>query len=278
MKSTPISVAGSAASSHGRALSKAGSRAAASVRTTSAPESQPKKKTKPAGRAASTRSRTPRGQPARASKCAVCAAVPKSSSHPHGKTWHETTKQGDIDVPIGPICLDCHGVMMEQVPEVEGDVPAFVQLFKSDPEVKEGVQESIRINGGGAKTIEDETVYEVVERGITIDRPYVFFSAAEYQHEYRKPAPVGNKWPTVTMPCEDTGEEIKLWYFRDTGNIIKGARRKGSLWVKNTVQDSQDTAKGQASIRQAGCKIDFTHNEKEGYAQHEEERCVDCWR
>ena len=176
MKSTPRSVAGSAASGRTRAPSMAGSRAAASVRTASAPaESQANKKAKPTPRAASTRSRTPRGSMTQASKCAVCAAVPKSFLHPHGKTWHETTKQGDVDVAIGPICLDCHGIMIDQVPEVDGDVPAFVKLFKSDPDVKEGVQESIRINGGGKKTIDDENVYEVVERGITIDRPYVFF-------------------------------------------------------------------------------------------------------
>jgi hypothetical protein len=229
-RGTP-SVVGSAASGRGRASSAAGSRGAASVRTASAPELQPKKKAKPATtRAASTRHKAKRGL--QATKCAVCGAVPKSWVHPHGKLWHETTKQGDLDVPIGPLCLDCHAIMLDQVPEVEGDVDKFVKLFKADPDVEEGVNESIRINDGGGKTIEDETVYEVVERGITMDRPYVFFSASEYQHEMKKPAPVGKKWPTVSMPCEDTGEELKLWYFRDNGTIIKGPHRKGSMWVK----------------------------------------------
>jgi hypothetical protein len=160
-----------------------------------------------------------------------------TATNPDGLEWSRRTKLGDVDVPCGPLCQGCHDAWQNQFPifETEGEFIAYAK----QPKAKTELQETQRINQGGKKTIADEQVYEVVERGITIPRPYVFFTSSEYKQQLCT-APQGKRWPKISMPCEETGQEELLWYFRDDGRPINGPHRKGEMWVRKVNSSTKD--------------------------------------
>ena len=142
---------------------------------------------------------------------------------------------GTVSQPIGPLCKLCDTKRTDQFPHLETD--EFVAALGND-KMKEDLAEISRIDRGGAKTIPMEGVIQETTRGVTMERPYYFFSSTEYAATFGKPAPSGKHWPSVYMPKEDVKdgdqpEEERLWFFKDDGVPIPnlGPHRKGTLWT-----------------------------------------------
>ena len=90
---------------------------------------------------------------------------------------------------------------------------------------------------GAPKKIADEGMTEVIVREAEIKRPYLFFSASEYEATFGKSAPKSKKAKTITMPSVENDTEERLWFFADDGHYppwLK-AHRKGFMNVRKSL-------------------------------------------
>ena len=168
-----------------------------------------------------------------ATACKCCPNFPVGSGRAGGVQWAEYSRIGSQEVSVGDLCLSCDEIREEQFPFMSG--PDFVSAVQADEEMAQDLASARRIKNGGTKKVVDEEMTEVLERGVEVERPYIFFSASEYKQFFGKVAPVGKKWPSVHMPRDDGQGEERLWYFKDDGCPIESSHRRGKLFSRKTM-------------------------------------------
>ena len=138
------------------------------------------------------------------------------------------------------------------------DRPAFVKECKSTKStLKADIVEAQAITDQTkVKDIIDEAVTVTCTREFCVERPYLFFTASEYKTTFTKAAPTGKNALVVSLPCEDTDEQEKLWYVKDDGTrpAWLGPHRKGHITTKKVISHDNYlmTKKTHKFARQAG--------------------------
>ena len=135
-----------------------------------------------------------------ACQCAACREAPQKPGVPGGRPWAKHEKVGTQDMPVGDLCLRCDRLREEVFGYMT--LEEFLGML-TDKQGREDVEECQRIEGGGGKSIDDETVGAEIIRGATIEKDAVFFNATDYKTTFGARAPTGTRYPSLTMPKDD---------------------------------------------------------------------------
>jgi hypothetical protein len=105
--------------------------------------------------------------------------------------------------------------------------------------LKDDMAEARDIDAGiKEKIIPNESVDLALLRGCRLEKPYLFFNAAQYEASFGRVPPKGKRANTINMPNPGDEQEERLWFFCDDGiyPVWLKSHTKGVMYVEKLME------------------------------------------